>query len=767
MIELAYLNGTVKMKVKHSDDSVEDFDVEEIIQSLRNVGASSIVATKVATDMAKDVYDGISTTEIRLLSYKKLKKISPKLAEKYKYRDKLMVRTSKSTLERFDKRKITRSLMNETGLDGDKAQMIVREVELELEQMRVSYVTAPLIREIACVKLLEHGLEKERARYTRLGMPVYDVKNLIESPSKENANLQYNPESVHKLMADQISREYALLDLLPTDLADSHMRGELHIHDLDYFTRPFCENHDLRYFFLNGFKADGVGNHTSVAGPAKKPEVAILHAAKILAASQTNCAGGQGFSYFNTFLAPYMEGLSYEKIKQLAQMFIYEMSEMYVARGGQTVFSSIDFDLSIPKILSDIPAVLPEGKMSERTTYSDFEDEAKDFLKAINEVYLAGDHAGKAFVFPKFEVQIDPDEINKSENEEILMDISKLAAKYGTPYYILKQPHMPKLSAYQCCAYLMHLDYDLAEGDLELGGLRNGGMQVISINLPQISYEARDEADFFEILENRMEKTKEILLLKRDLIEKELRNGLLPFLSQEVNGRRYLEPGRQKYNIGMIGANEMTKAFTGEEIHEPEGHRFALKVFRKMREITDRYKQETGLNFCLARTPAESSGARLAQIDSKKYGNKVIHNGVGESAYYTNSFHVNPSADIPLWKRLETESPFHPITTGGAMSHVWLGEANPSPEGTFELTKKIAEKTEIQYFAFTKDLSICKNCNFSGGSLLKKCPSCGSTNIEWWSRITGYYQNVTGWNKGKLEELSNRKRYNTTGKPTV
>jgi len=766
MMEIAYLNEKVNMKVIHPDDSKEDFDVEEIICGLRNIGASSLVATKVATEIAENVYDGISTAEIRLMTYKKLRKISPKLAEKYKYRAKLRVRTSKTTLERFDRKKIIQSLMKETQLDKNDAYMIVKQVELELERMRVSYVTAPLIREITCVKLLENGLEKERARYTRLGMPVYDVKNLIERPSTENANLQYNPESVHKLMADQISREYALLNLLPVNLADSHMKAEIHIHDLDYFTRPFCENHDLRYFFLNGFKADGVGNHTSVAGPAKKPEVAILHAAKILAASQTNCAGGQGFSYFNTFLAPYMQGLSYDKIKQLAQMFIYEMSEMYVARGGQTVFSSIDFDLSIPSILSDIPAVLPEGRMNDRTTYSDFEDEARDFLKAINEVYLGGDHSGKAFVFPKFEVQIEPDKINKSENEEILMDISRLAAKYGTPYYILKQPHMPKLSAYQCCAYLMHLDYDLAEGDLELGGLRNGGMQVISINLPQISYEATDETSFFEILEDRMGKTKQILLLKKDLIEKELKNGLLPFLSQEVNGRRYLEPTRQKYNIGMIGANEMTKAFTGEEIHEPEGHRFALKVFRRMREITDRYKQETGLNFCLARTPAESSGARMAQIDSNRYGSKVIHNGVGESAYYTNSFHVNPSADIPLWKRLGIESPFHPITTGGAMSHVWLGESNPSPEGTLELTKSIAKKTEIQYFAFTKDLSICRKCNFTGGSLLNKCPSCGSTNIEWWSRITGYYQNVTGWNKGKLEELSNRRRYNTSGNKT-
>lgn len=216
------------------------------------------------------------------------------------YRKKLIVRTSKTLLENFDATKIAHSLVKEAELAPETADMISKEVEEELSGLKLNYVTAPLIREIANVKLLEHGMERERAKYTRLGMPVYDVTNLIGFGSKENANLQYNPESVHKLMADQISKEYALISLLPLNLADAHMAGEIHIHDLDYFIRPFCFSHDIRFFLKNGFKADGVGNHTAVAGPAKRPEVAFLHAAKVLAASQTNCAGGQRASAIST-----------------------------------------------------------------------------------------------------------------------------------------------------------------------------------------------------------------------------------------------------------------------------------------------------------------------------------------------------------------------------------------------------------------------------------------------------------------------------------
>jgi len=95
------------------------------------------------------------------------------------------------------------------------------------------------------------------------------------------------------------------------------------------------------------------------------------------------------------------------------------------------------------------------------------------------------------------------------------------------------------------------------------------------------------------------------------------------------------------------------------------------------------------------------------------------------------------------------------------MSHIWLGEQNPNPEGILLLTKKIATKTAIQYMAFTKDLTVCNVCNFVTGGLYDKCPNCGSENVEWWSRITGYYQNIKGWNKGKLKELQDRRRYGT------
>jgi len=40
------------------------------------------------------------------------------------------------------------------------------------------------------------------------------------------------------------------------------------------------------------------------------------------------------------------------------------------------------------------------------------------------------------------------------------------------------------------------------------------------------------------------------------------------------------------------------------------------------------------------------------------------------------------------------------------------------------------------------------------------CPDCGSHDVAQISRVTGYLAEVSGWNKGKQQELKDRDRYN-------
>ena len=76
------------------------------------------------------------------------------------------------------------------------------------------------------------------------------------------------------------------------------------------------------------------------------------------------------------------------------------------------------------------------------------------------------------------------------------------------------------------------------------------------------------------------------------------------------------------------------------------------------------------------------------------------------------------------------------------MSHVWLGESYPSSEALYELTKKIATKTAIQYFAYTRDLTVCNKCNNVVGFLVGACPKCGATDITWEKHAADAYESI-------------------------
>jgi ribonucleoside-triphosphate reductase len=394
------------------------------------------------------------------------------------------VRTTDGHVMDWDRHAIVAQLVKETQLSKqfyridpiteEEAEEIAKEVEVRIKKIGLKHLSGPLVRELVNVALLERGHPEWRNIATRVGTPVYDAHQIDVGTgfeANENANLQENAETSHKKKADKISKEQYLL-LLPPKLADSHLNGDIHIHDLEYLgTRSFCMDWDLRYFFYYGLMPDGSGTKSSVAGPAKKAEVAILHAVKALGSAQTNFAGGQGFYNFLTFLAPYLEGMSYEEIEQLMQMFVYEMTQMMVARGGQLVFSSVQLAPGVPKLWKDKPVVYRgrvhngDPDQAPLRTYSEFEREVRISFKALMNVMLGGDYWGKPFNFPKPEISIEPDFIEEDEEFNAkhpdlptyseLYDLTfELAAKFGAPYFDNQIPEYrgagEGISCYQC-----------------------------------------------------------------------------------------------------------------------------------------------------------------------------------------------------------------------------------------------------------------------------------------------------------------------------
>ena len=732
------------------------------------------------------------------------------------------VRTTDGHMVDWDRNVVVNQLLKETKLSEqfydkpaitkEEAQDVAKETERRIRAMNIKFLSGPLVREIVNIVLLERGHVEWRNISTRVGTPVYDAYEIdigTGFEAKDNANLQENAETSHKKKADKISKEQYLL-LLPPKLADLHLNGDIHIHDLEYLgTRAFCQDWDLRYFLYYGLMPDGSGTKASVAGPAKNAEVAILHAVKALGSAQTNFAGGQGFYNFLTFIAPYFEGLEYLEIEQLMQMFVYEMTQMMVARGGQLVFSSVQLSPGVPKLWKDKPVVYKgrvwNGEQAPLRTYGEFEREVRLGFKALMNVMMQGDYWGKPFNFPKPEISIEPDFMQEDENfnraypelptyDEIYTMAFELAAKYGTPYFDNQLPSYrgagEGISCYQCCAYQFSATLeDDSNFDNKLyfkDGMHfsMGAWQVVSLNCPRAAYRAKgDDEQLFAELKHLMDQAVLAFKTKHYWMDNILKNGRMPFATQHPkdpvtgeHGTIAVDLSSLVYTIGVIGINEMVQHHTGAQMHESrDAFKLAIRTMTEMDLYCKELSGKHGMEIALARTPAETTCQRFAVSDLlhaeyADYAEKVVK-GDMETAkkelrntrdlpvYYTNGTHVPPGANISLIDRINIEHTFFPIVDGGNILHIWMGEGSPDPRGLKDFAMKIARNTQVGYFAFTKDMTVCMNDYHVASGLKETCPNCGSTNVEHLSRVTGYIQSVSGWNAAKKQELADRMRY--------
>lgn len=337
--------------------------------------------------------------------------------------------------EIFKPRIISQTIISETNVDEDVANKIQRRVSEKIYKLKKEGMdeisTADLRAEVSSHLLKEKEFDAVEKNRT-LGMTVMEFEDLIENGCNDNANIGYSPEMITKYAYDSIAKQYALQDM-PKECAQAHIDGFVHHHDLEFFhTRPNCMNMDLRFFAKNGLKIDGHGLMGSVAKPAKSLEVMLNHMLQAWMAGAVVFSGGQGYVNFNTLLAPFARGRSYEEIKQAIQGFIYNCNMSLVCRGGQILFSSIGVDLSVPEVLANEPAIGPNGVPNG--TYSDYQEEADLIFRAILEVSDEKDGNGAYHRFPNILFNIREGDLDKYEGNCKLLH--EKGANNPTLYYV-------------------------------------------------------------------------------------------------------------------------------------------------------------------------------------------------------------------------------------------------------------------------------------------------------------------------------------------
>ncbi|MFY4822170.1 ribonucleoside triphosphate reductase [Aliarcobacter butzleri] len=568
---------------------------------------------------------------------------------------------------------------------------------------------------------------------------------------KANSNTGYSHAGLINNSAGKIIANYWLDKVYTKEQGYAHRNGDYHIHDLDCLS-GYCAGWSLRILLDEGFNK--VRGRVESNAPNHFRE-ALGQMANFLGILQSEWAGAQAFSSFDTYLAPYVfkDKLEYKEIKKAIRSFIYNLN--VPARWGQSPFTNITIDWTVPSDLKDqIPTrnqkhlfkdfydeelfleIQKKGLTSfEQLTYKDFQKEMNLINKAYYEIMTQGDKTGQPFTFPIPTVNITEDFDWYGENTDLLFENT---AKIGSSYFQNfigsqytkdekgnlienEQAYKPGHVRSMCCRLQLDLRELLKRGGGLFGSAEmTGSIGVVTINMARLGYLYKGDIDsLLKRLEELMDLAKESLEIKREFINSMYERGLYPYT------KRYLKSFNNHFStIGVNGMNEMLKNFFYEnvDISTKVGNKFCIEILDFMRNKMIKFQEETGNLYNLEATPAEGTTYRFAKEDKKRYKD-IIQAGFDKNIYYTNSSQLPADFTDDPFEALELQDELQCKYTGGTVLHLYMREKVSSTEACRKFVKNVISNFRLPYITVTPVFSICEIHGYIDGEH-EYCPRC-------------------------------------------
>ena len=654
----------------------------------------------------------------------------------------------------------------------DKKRILVEDIQDIIEQQLMDIKKFELAKKYIVYRYTRALVRKQNTTdESILGLIKTTNKEVMEENSNKNAVVA---STQRDLIAGEVSKDLTKRMLLPEKISKAHEEGILHFHDADYFLQPIfnCCLINIGDMLDNGT----VMNGKLIESP-KSFQVACTVTTQIIAAVASSQYGGQSVDIKH--LGKYLRK-SYNKFKN-------KLNEQYKGKLLDAIIEDIakqqlqgELSAGVQTIQYQINTLMTTNGQSPFVTLFlnlDKDDEYIEENAMIIEEILKQRYQGiknekGVYVtpaFPKLIYVLDEHNCLKGGKYDYLTKLAvKCSSKRLYPDYIsakkMRENYEGNVFSPMGCRSFLSTWKD-ENGKYKFEGRFNQG--VVSINLPQVGIIADgDEDKFWKLLDERLELCKEALMCRHyallgttsDISPIHWRYGAIARLKQGEKIDKLLKDGYSTISLGYIGLYETTKLMKGVSHTTEEGHEFALRVMKHLKEKTEEWKKETGIGFGLYGTPAESLCYRFARIDKEKFG--TIED-VTDKGYYTNSYHVDVREKIDAFKKLAFESEFQNISSGGAISYIEIPNMQKNLQALEDIVKFIYEN--IQYAEFNTKSDYCHVCGYDGEIKINdndewECPQCGNKDHNKMNvtRRTCGYLGENFWNVGKTKEIKSR-----------
>lgn len=626
----------------------------------------------------------------------------------------------------FDEQNITdaifRAAKSVGGVDKQLAAKLSAEVVQALtEKFGENPIGVEDIQDMVEKILIEKGHAKTakayilyRAKRTRIRDAQSElmdaVGDILIETSRENANVANSPSAKMLQIASAASKAYYLNRLLPEHIAQAHVRGDIHIHDLDFYGKTLnCVHIPLGRLLHEGFN-----NGHGYIRPPKRPDSATALAAIILQSSQNDMFGGQSFASFDKDLAPYMAEATDNMAYQAMEALVYNLNSMHSRAGAQVPFSSLNLG-------------------------TDISEAGRRVTKFLLLAYERGLGRGENPIFPNILFKVKSGiNLNPGEpNYDLFQLAVRVAAQRMNPTFVFCDTSFNKAYgdeiAYMGCRTRLISNI---HGEAVCAG--RGNLSFTTLNLPRLAIQASGNIDrFYELLTEKIELVIE-QLLHRYNVQANLKVKDLPFLmgqglykgSEQLQSSSRIEPAIKNGSmaLGFIGLAETLIALCGAHHGESRelqslGEEIVAFMQRQMDDAMSRHQ----LNFAVIATPAEGLSGRFVGIDRREYG---IIEGVTDKSYYTNSFHVPVGYQIKAADKLRLEGAYHKYTLGGHISYV---EFDAPPVNNLEAVEEIIrymKECDIGYAGINFPIDFCEICGHRGVMNTDTCPVCRQPRVR-------------------------------------
>lgn len=427
-----------------------------------------------------------------------------------------------------------------------------------------------------------------------------------------------------------------------------------------------------------------------------------------------------------------------KQIEQYFQQIVYGLNQPAGNRSYQSPFTNFSYyDKNYWEALfADF--CYPDGTKPQWESVSYLQ---KKFMKWFNQ-----ERTKTVLTFPVETMALLSDGKNRILDEEYeKFTVEMYAEGHSFFTYISDNPN----GIASCCRLRNEVEDNEFSFTNGLSGVATGSKSVITLNLNRIvqnyaKSKSKDKGEFKEYLVKILDRVYKYHHAYNELLKDLQASNMLP-----VYDAGFISLNQQFLTIGINGMNEAAEFLGLECSDNPEYQAFVDSVCTTISEQNKLHRTKD-MKFNQEYVPAENLGVKNYRWD-KEAGYKVPKDRNAYNSY----FYLPDNEDTEILERFRLQGRrYTQNLDGGVALHCNLQE-HLSEEQYLKLMR-YAVQEGCSYFTFNVKNSICNDCGYISKHTIDKCPHCGSTNIDWITRIIGYLKRIANFSEARQQEASRR-----------